>query len=126
MVEEGFRFKNSLNLNRIVNNQLQRNPKLFKLTFADFSIHFLCRISIIIRSKGFEKIQFSIISFILQKLNAIDNLVQNSRPAFRNLRNYAMTRYQKSSATMAATTAEATESNIQKRSLHYELRHRDE
>lgn len=57
----------------------------------------------------------------IQTLNAVNNLVQNSRPALRGLRDYAIRRFRKpvKSTTVDSTTTTTTEqpeSNVYKRS----------
>lgn len=57
----------------------------------------------------------------IQTLNAVNNLVQNSRPALRSLRDYAIRRFRKSgqsttSSTPTSTIIEQSESNVYKRS----------
>lgn len=63
----------------------------------------------------------------IQTLNAINTLVQNSRPAFKSLRDYAIRRFKSSSpnATKTSTIA-STESNIQKRSHPMYIRPKDQ
>lgn len=60
----------------------------------------------------------------IQTLNAINNLVQHSRPALKNLREYAVKRYTKSSG--VETTTESSESTVQKRSYPVYIRPKEE
>ncbi|VEN49113.1 unnamed protein product [Callosobruchus maculatus] len=66
-----------------------------------------------------SKLIDSFFNIPIQTLQAVNNLVQNSRPAFRSLRDYAVKRFlkSKSTTTTTTTTEPSVESNVVKRSF---------
>ncbi|KAJ8915912.1 hypothetical protein NQ315_015527 [Exocentrus adspersus] len=72
----------------------------------------------------------SLFNIPIQTLNAVNNLVQNSRPALRGLRDYAVrsfTKTRKSTITTTTTTStEQPESNLFKRSYPVYVRPKED
>ncbi|XP_018561410.1 uncharacterized protein LOC108903651 isoform X2 [Anoplophora glabripennis] len=73
----------------------------------------------------------SLFNIPIQTLNAVNNLVQNSRPALRGIRDYAVRRFTKSGrsttvGTTTTTTTEQPESNVYKRSYPVYIRPKED
>ncbi|CAH2006573.1 unnamed protein product [Acanthoscelides obtectus] len=73
-----------------------------------------------------SKLIDSFFNIPIQTLQAVNNLVQNSRPAFRSLREYAMKRLLKSKTTTTTTTEPSAESNVVKRSFPVYVRPKED